>query len=424
MPGTYTLTAFGPGPILVMTDSFVIAPPVLSLVTQPIITFPYNPLSPIIVTEMSGPVPVQGAEVTLTISSGGWICGSMLAYTNYAGTAYFNGLFALMPGTYTLTASAPGLDSVTSNSVIAPPPVLSLVTQPICTSPFYPLNPIIVTEMSGSVPVQGAQVMLTISDGNLLGNTLAYTDSTGTAYFYGLTVSMSGAYTLTASDQSPSSGPTPDPVTSNVFYIEYPVISLVTQPISPSDYNPLTTIIVTEMRGPVPVQGTEVTLTIWSGGLMPPLAMLATTDSTGTVCFTNLSVSMPGTYTLTASTPDLYSVTSNSFVVIVQDTTPPVLTVPANQIVEATSAQGATDANAFSATATDLVAADPTIDYKVGATTISNTYVFPIGTTTVSVSATDQAGNVSNKTFTVKASATPAIDFMAAQSFAVGNHPY
>jgi hypothetical protein len=87
--------------------------------------------------------------------------------------------------------------------------------------------------------------------------------------------------------------------------------------------------------------------------------------------------------------------------VTVQDTTPPILTLPANQTVEATSAQGATDAGAFTAMATDLVTASPTIVYEVGTTPVTSTYEFPLGTTTVLVTATDQAGNASMGTFTV-----------------------
>ncbi len=85
---------------------------------------------------------------------------------------------------------------------------------------------------------------------------------------------------------------------------------------------------------------------------------------------------------------------TQTLLVSVVDTTPPTLTVPANLSAEATSASGAVVT--FSATATDLVTASPVIAYSVapGST-------FPLGVTTVNVTATDAAGNVAKGSFTV-----------------------
>jgi hypothetical protein len=75
--------------------------------------------------------------------------------------------------------------------------------------------------------------------------------------------------------------------------------------------------------------------------------------------------------------------------------------LPPNQTVTATRAAGATDPAGFTATATDAVTAHPTITYAVGNQVINSSYVFPIGTTTVTVTATDAAGNKSSGNFTV-----------------------
>ncbi len=78
------------------------------------------------------------------------------------------------------------------------------------------------------------------------------------------------------------------------------------------------------------------------------------------------------------------------------DTTPPVLTgVPANVSAPTTSTSGAT-VNYVAATATDNVTVSPVITYSKASGT-----VFPVGTTTVMVTATDGAGNISTGTFTV-----------------------
>jgi hypothetical protein len=83
-----------------------------------------------------------------------------------------------------------------------------------------------------------------------------------------------------------------------------------------------------------------------------------------------------------------------SFDVTVVDTTPPVLNLPDNLTVEATSPQGA--AVSFVATAHDLVAGnvEVNLDHASGS-------VFPFGTTTVTATAADDFDNTASGSFTV-----------------------
>ena len=83
------------------------------------------------------------------------------------------------------------------------------------------------------------------------------------------------------------------------------------------------------------------------------------------------------------------------------DITPPVITAPANITVEATSADGAVVT--FTATAED----DVDGPVPVVATSASGS-TFPIGTTTVGVTATDEAGNSSSGSFTITVEDTKA----------------
>lgn len=79
----------------------------------------------------------------------------------------------------------------------------------------------------------------------------------------------------------------------------------------------------------------------------------------------------------------------------VTDTTPPVLTLPADMVVEASGADGA--AVEYSAVATDETAPpDPAVTCAPPAGA-----VFPLGSTTVNCSATDAAGNLANGSFTI-----------------------
>ncbi|MEI6715377.1 MAG: HYR domain-containing protein, partial [Verrucomicrobiota bacterium] len=95
------------------------------------------------------------------------------------------------------------------------------------------------------------------------------------------------------------------------------------------------------------------------------------------------------------------NVTSGTFTVTVngasfpQDTTAPVLKVPANITANATSASGVA-VTYPPATATDNVTASPTITYSKASGAI-----FPVGVNTVIVTATDDANNKATGTFTV-----------------------
>ncbi|MBI2927622.1 MAG: HYR domain-containing protein, partial [Verrucomicrobia bacterium] len=102
-----------------------------------------------------------------------------------------------------------------------------------------------------------------------------------------------------------------------------------------------------------------------------------------------------GTTTVSCTTTDLHGNTaSGSFTVMVQDTTPPTLTVPANMTVEATGPAGASAS--FTATATDVV------DGSIAAVcTPASGSTFTLGPTTVNCTATDVHGNTASGSFTV-----------------------
>src|SRR5204863_215027 len=83
-----------------------------------------------------------------------------------------------------------------------------------------------------------------------------------------------------------------------------------------------------------------------------------------------------------------------SFTVTVADTTGPVVTVPANAIIEATTTTGA--AFSFTASASDLVDGPRAVTC-----TPASGSTFPLGPTTVSCTATDTKGNGGAASFTV-----------------------
>jgi hypothetical protein len=102
-----------------------------------------------------------------------------------------------------------------------------------------------------------------------------------------------------------------------------------------------------------------------------------------------------GTTTVTCSATDKAGNTGdNSFTVTVHDTTAPAVSVPTGITREATSADGATVT--FAASASDLV--DETVQTTCAPQSGST---FALGATTVTCSATDQAGNMGTASFAV-----------------------
>jgi YVTN family beta-propeller protein len=120
-----------------------------------------------------------------------------------------------------------------------------------------------------------------------------------------------------------------------------------------------------------------------------------------TAATTSVTIATEGTTTVTYHARDVAgNVESDKTVDILLDTTAPAVTVPANMTVNATSPSGAVAT--FTPTATDATSgvASLTSSPASGST-------FPLGTTTVTVTATDTAGNTSTASFTVTVSATP-----------------
>jgi hypothetical protein len=122
-----------------------------------------------------------------------------------------------------------------------------------------------------------------------------------------------------------------------------------------------------------------------------------------------------GSTTVTCTATDAAGNTSTpgTFTVTVQDTAAPVLDLPADITEEATGSGGATVS--FSASATDVVDGAITPVCTVGPDTVASGDTFPLGTTTVSCTATDAAGNIGTGSFdiTVEDTTAPVLDLPA-----------
>ena len=155
---------------------------------------------------------------------------------------------------------------------------------------------------------------------------------------------------------------------------------------------------VQDTTAPVIVSAPNLTLEATStAGAVATFAASAT-DAVGTITYTysiaSGSTFAVGTTSVTVTATDSAgNHSSKTFTVKVQDTTPPVISAPANMTIEATSASGAVAG--FAATASDLFG-PVTISYSKASGS-----VFTLGTTTVTITAKDFYGNTSTKTFTI-----------------------
>ena len=130
-----------------------------------------------------------------------------------------------------------------------------------------------------------------------------------------------------------------------------------------------------------------------------------TVNGTDPVQFSPPSDSMLplGQTTVTESATDSAGHTStSSFVVTVEDTTPPTISALPNLVLASTGPGGATAT--YSATASDLVSGSQPVTFSPPSGTL-----FPVGTTTVTAIAADAAGNVAASTFTVTVVQAPAV---------------
>ena len=147
-------------------------------------------------------------------------------------------------------------------------------------------------------------------------------------------------------------------------------------------------------------QGANLTIECPAVPVFTPPRATDNCDPSPTVAFTDATVPgrCPGSYKVTRTwrakdcTGNVSATVSQTITVV--DTKPPTITCPANIIVDAASAAGATVS--FSATATDACDPSPTVSYSKNPGT-----VFPIGTTTVTSTATDCSGNSAACQFTV-----------------------
>ena len=230
--GGLTITGTGPHTLrfaasniqAVTSASFTVAAPPttqLAIITQPGGAVSGVPFTQQPVVELrdatNQPVAQSGVVVTVVKASGpGTLSGStappLTATTDANGRATFSGLRIAGTGPHTLSFSAPNLTAVMSASFpVAPPPAtqLAMITQPggAVSGAVFTQQPVVEFRDAQNQPVLQSGVVVTVvkasGPGTLSGSTAppltATTDANGRATFSGLSITGTGAHTLSFS---------------------------------------------------------------------------------------------------------------------------------------------------------------------------------------------------------------------------------
>lgn len=288
-------------------------------------------IQPVVAIQTStGGETTSTAPVTLTITSpaGATLSCTANPLTAIDGVATFSGCSIDKVGTYTLTATSPGLASAVSSTVeisVGPSASLVFTTTPLNTprNTAFTRQPVVtVTDAGGNtVTTSTASVRLTLSGsgGGSLTNCSANPKSAvaGVAGFTSCRVSQVGLYTLTASSGTLTSA------TSASFSIFNSASKLVflTSPsnsVSGAAFASQPVVAIEDSSGNITSGTSSITLAITT----PNGATLTCTANplaavNGTATFAGCAIGKAGTYTLRATSSSLTSATSASFTISV-----------------------------------------------------------------------------------------------------------
>jgi hypothetical protein len=300
-----SLTPAAPGAIVpIIVDA---EPPFnLSFVQQPTTAVAGVALSPAVTVQLSG-----GGSAAVTLTSNP--AGITATANTVSGVATFSNLVFNTAGSYTLTATANGVPSATSNSFTvsaAAPAKLSFLqpaTNGIAGTALAPAVTVQIQDAFSNPTTSAAAVMLT---SNPAGISTSANAVNGVATFSNLVFTSARSYTLTAASPNLTS------VTGSPFTIAAGPASKLSFGQQPTNaglgvaLSPAPTVQLLDANNNL--TNSTATVSVASN----PAGVTATQAAVnGTATFSALVFSAPGSYTLSASSTGLPGVSSNSFTV-------------------------------------------------------------------------------------------------------------
>jgi hypothetical protein len=223
--GTYTLSATSTGLTSATSAAFTVTTPVkLAFLVQPsnaVTGVVISPAVQVAIQDAGGNTVAAAANpVTLALTSGAGLQGTLTAKPQN-GIVTFSNLSVSTPGSYTLSATSPGLNAATSAAfTVATPVKLAFLVQPsnaLTGASISPAVQVAIQDATGNtVAADTNPIAIALVGNTQLGGTLSVTPQNGVATFSNLTVSSEGSYTLSAT----SSGLTA--ATSTSFIVTSP----------------------------------------------------------------------------------------------------------------------------------------------------------------------------------------------------------
>jgi hypothetical protein len=338
-----TLSATSPPLSFANSTSFTISAPSSGTATSPVkLAFLQQPTNALTQATISPAVQVAIEDAsgnTLTtannpvtiVLAGGTGLGGTLTVTPQNGVATFSNLTVSNVGAYTLSATSPGLTSATSTSftvstlgTASSPVKLAFSQQPtnaLTQATIAPAVRVAVEDASGNTVTSATNpITVALLGGTGLAGTLTITPQNGIATFSNLSVSTAGSgYTLAATSPDLTSATSTSFTISAPFTASSPVKLLFSQQptnaLTQATITPAVQVAVQDANGNTVASATNpITVALVGGTGLG--GRLTVTPQNGIATFSNLSVSTAGTgYTLSATSPDLTSTTSESFTI-------------------------------------------------------------------------------------------------------------
>jgi Chitobiase/beta-hexosaminidase C-terminal domain len=279
-------------------------------------------------------VPVANDAVQITLVGGTGLLSGTLVVTPQNGVATFNNLSVDTAGTgYTLVATSPSLPpaisspfniSAAGSGTPTTPVKLAFLQQPsnaVTGATIAPAVTVVVEDSNGNpVPSATNPVTVALTTGTGLTGTLTATPQNGIATFSNLSASTAGTFTLSATSPnltsaistnftiSAAGGGTPPPP-AKLAFSQQPSNAATGATITPA-----VTVTVEDGNGNTVTTATNpVTIALTTGAGLT--GTLTAVPQKGIATFSNLTESTAGTYTLTATSPNLVAANSNSFTI-------------------------------------------------------------------------------------------------------------
>jgi hypothetical protein len=262
--------------------------------------------------------------VTATRLSGTGTLQGILTATAVNGIVTFSNLSHNVATTLSILFSSGTLTPDTSDNILVSPAAaarLAYLHQPTITMAGAVITPAVTLTLldafGNSVSTTGTSVTITLSSGTgVLNGTLSRTTTSGVATFGNLSINSAGKKTLRASSGSLTAAVSdtfaisPGPP-RNLVFVQQPTNAVAASPISPA----VTVQIRDSLGNDAASSAVPVTLNIASGNGTLSGTTTRSTNSSGIATFTDLSINLSGSKTLSASSPGLTTGVSTTFTI-------------------------------------------------------------------------------------------------------------